>query len=85
METGLAFWPAKVLLSAVDLGLFSKLGEGGMTGRELQYGLGLHDWSNPDFFDTLVALKFLDRDGDGPDSRYRNTQGLTRGDLRIYS
>jgi predicted O-methyltransferase YrrM len=30
--------------------------------------------ANPDFFDALVALRFLDRDGDGPDARYRNTQ-----------
>jgi hypothetical protein len=26
-----------------------------------------------DFFDALVALGFLHRDGDGPDGRYRNT------------
>jgi len=44
-----------------------------MTGTELQDTLGLHSRSNPDFFDTLVALKFLERDGDGPESRYRNT------------
>lgn len=74
MEVGLAFWPAKVLLSAVELGLFTKLGKTSMTGSELQNALGLHPRSNPDFFDTLVALKFLDRDGDGPDSRYRNTE-----------
>jgi len=27
----------------------------------------------PDFPDTLVALGFLERDGDGPTARYRNT------------
>jgi hypothetical protein len=43
-----------------------------MTGAELQKALGLHDRANPDFFDTLVALKFLERDGDGPEGRYRN-------------
>ncbi len=74
MEVGLAFWPAKVLLSAVELGLFTKLGKTSMTGSELQNALGLHPRSNPDFFDTLVALKLPDRDGDGPDSRYRNTE-----------
>lgn len=73
MEVGMAFWPAKVLLSAVELELFTKLGYGAMTGAELQTALNLHSRANPDFFDTLVALKFLDRDGDGPDSRYRNT------------
>ncbi|MFZ1699873.1 MAG: methyltransferase dimerization domain-containing protein [Pyrinomonadaceae bacterium] len=78
MEVGMAFWPAKVLLSAVKLGLFTRLGAGSMTGAELQNALGLHSRSNPDFFDTLVALKFLERDGDGPDSKYRNTPETSR-------
>jgi hypothetical protein len=73
METGMAFWPARVLLSAVELGLFTELGDHAMTGDELQKALKLHARANPDFFDTLVALKFLDREGDGPGSRYRNT------------
>lgn len=73
MEVGLGFWPAKVLLSAVELGLFTKLGAGSLTGRELQLALDLHPRANPDFFDTLVALRFLERDGDGPEAVYRNT------------
>ena len=44
-----------------------------MTGAELQQALGLHARANPDFFDALVALRFLERDGDGPAGRYRNT------------
>ena len=44
-----------------------------MTGAELQTALQLHSRANPDFFDTLVALRFLERDGDGADARYRNT------------
>ncbi len=73
MEVGLAFWPAKVLLSAVELELFTQLGSTSMTGAELQSALQLHPRANPDFFDTLVALRFLDRDGDGREARYRNT------------
>ena len=73
MEVGMAFWPSKTLLTAVELGLFTRLGGGTMTGRELQHALGLHPRANPDFFDTLVALRFLERDGDGPAARYRNT------------
>jgi predicted O-methyltransferase YrrM len=73
MEVGMAFWPAKVLLSAIELGLFTALGAQAMTGRELQGVLRLHQRANPDFFDTLVALRFLDRDGNGPEARYRNT------------
>ena len=73
MEVGLGFWPSKTLLSAVELDLFTELGNGSMTGRELQERLELSDRANPDFFDALVALKFLDRDGEGTDARYRNT------------
>ena len=78
MEVGMAFWPAKTLLSAVELGLFTTLGANGMTGAELERALGLHSRANPDFFDTLVALRFLDRDGDGADARYRNTAETAR-------
>ncbi len=73
MEVGMGFWPAKVLLSALELELFTKLDGTGMTALELQNALGLHSRANPDFFDALVALRFLDRDGDGPQGRYRNT------------
>lgn len=72
-EVGMGFWPAKTLLSAVDLGLFTQLAAGAQTADELQAALGLHARANPDFFDTLVALGFLERDGDGPGARYRNT------------
>ena len=79
MEVGMAFWPAKTLLSAIELGLFTALGKSAMTGAELQKALGLHHRANPDFFDTLVALKFLQRDGDGPGGRYRNA-----GDTALF-
>jgi len=73
MEVGMAFWPAKTLLSGLELGLFSRLGGGRMTGSELQQALGLHSRANPDFFDALLALGFLERDGDGAGAQYRNT------------
>ena len=78
MEVGMGFWPAKVLLSAIELGLFTELGSSAKTGGELQAALGLHSRANPDFFDTLVALEFLDRDGDGGEGRYRNTAETAR-------
>ncbi len=74
MEVGLGFWPSKVLLSAIELGLFTELGAKSMNAGELQGALGLHPRANPDFFDTLVALRFLERDGDGPAASYRNTE-----------
>lgn len=74
MEIGIGFWPAKVLLSAVELQVFTVLGSNSMSGSELQAALGLHPRANPDFFDALVALRLLEREGDGPDARYRNTE-----------
>jgi len=74
MNVGMGFWPAKALLSAVELGVFTELGEDGMTGDQLQSALGLSPRANPDFFDTLVALHFLERDGDGAASLYKNSR-----------
>jgi hypothetical protein len=69
LQLGLGFWGPKVLLTAVELGVFTELAKGpadlvALTGR-----LGLHPRAARDFFDTLVALGMLDR-GDG---RYANT------------
>ncbi|HYD79924.1 MAG TPA: methyltransferase [Paucimonas sp.] len=74
LEVGFGFWPAKVLLSAVELGVFTTLSGRAMTGRDLGEALGLHDRADPDFFDALVALKFLEREGDGDGALYRNTE-----------
>ncbi len=73
MEVGMAFWPARTLLTGIKLGLFTELGAYKKTGAELQKALGLHERSNPDFFDTLVALKFLAREGEGESALYSNT------------
>ena len=73
MQTATAFWPSKVLLTAVELDVFSQLGDRSMTGAELGERLGLHERGIYDFFDALVALKFLAREGDGTEGRYRNT------------
>lgn len=73
MQTATAFWASKVLLTAVELDLFTTLGHGKMTAPQLGQTLGLHPRGTFDFFDALVALKFLDRDGDGPDGKYKNT------------
>ena len=73
MQTATAFWASKALLTAVELDLFTTLGDGEMTASQLGKPLGLHPRGTYDFFDSLVALKFLDRDGDGPEGKYRNT------------
>jgi len=73
MQVGSGFWSSKTLLSAVELGLFTQLGDGSATGEEIGAALGLHPRAIWDFLDGLVALRFLDREGDGTDARYRNT------------
>jgi hypothetical protein len=44
-----------------------------LTGAEIAREIGMHPRGISDFFDALVAMKFLDRDGDRVDARYSNT------------
>jgi SAM-dependent methyltransferase len=74
MQVGMGFWPSKTVLSAVELELFTQLGSESMTGAEIGERLNLHPRAIHDFLDTLVALRLLERDGDGGDGRYRNTE-----------
>jgi hypothetical protein len=73
MQVGMGFWASKTLLSAVELQLFTNLGSEQMTGDEIAERIGLHPRATYDFLDTLVALRLLDREGEGSDGRYRNT------------
>ena len=73
MQVGMGFWASKTVLSAVELELFTQLGDTSMSGEEIGERLQLHPRAIYDFLDTLVALHFLERDGDGSDGRYRNT------------
>lgn len=69
LRTGLAFWPAKVLLSAVEMGIFTEIEQNPADCKTLQARLGLHPRGARDFLDALVALGFLDR----RDGKYHNT------------
>src|SRR5947199_2017601 len=73
LQTAFAFWSSKVLLTAVEFGVFTKLGGRRIAGGELGAELGLHPRGITDFFDALVAMHFLDREGDGPLGKYFNT------------
>jgi len=44
-----------------------------LTGAEIGKKLDLHPRGIADFLDALVAMKFLERDGDGPKAKYFNT------------
>lgn len=70
MQLGFGFWGSKTLLSAVELGLFTELAKGPLDARALTTRLGVHQRSARDFFDALVALGMLRRDG----GQYMNTQ-----------
>lgn len=72
LETATAFWPAKVLLSAIELGLFTKLSPAPLDNAALAGALGIRADRAPDFFDALVAMGFLNREGDGATARYSN-------------
>ncbi|MFC4472811.1 methyltransferase [Streptomyces xiangluensis] len=64
-----AFWNSKVLLSAIELGVFGELADQPRTGDELCASLDIKGGGAPDFFDALVSLGMLDRTDDG---LYRN-------------
>jgi alkyl hydroperoxide reductase subunit AhpC/SAM-dependent methyltransferase len=73
LQTAFGFWHSKVLLTAVEFGLFTKLAGRRLAGSGLGAELQLHPRGIADFFDALVAMKFLGRDGDGPLAEYFNT------------
>src|SRR5580765_7525112 len=81
MQLGLGFWGSKTLLSAIELGLFTELARAPLSAAELTARLQLHQRSARDFFDTLVALGMLQREGE----IYSNTPAtdlfLDRGKL----
>ena len=64
LQTGMAFWASKTLLSAVEMGVFTELSRGSESFDSLSGRIGLHPRSARDFLDTLVALGFLERNSD---------------------
>jgi O-methyltransferase domain/Dimerisation domain len=69
LQVGLGFWASKVLLSAVELELFTELAKHPEDLPALSARLGLHARSARDFLDALVALGFLER----REGKYFNT------------
>jgi len=69
LQVGLGFWASKTLLSAVEMGVFTELARGPESLESLSGRLGLHARGARDFFDTLVSLGFLERNG----GNYGNT------------
>jgi SAM-dependent methyltransferase len=69
LQLGMGFWASRTLLSAVELGVFTRLASGPLDAAQMADAFGLHPRSALDFFDALVALNVLQRE----DGMYANT------------
>jgi precorrin-6B methylase 2 len=74
MQIGMGFFASKTMLTAVNMGLFTHLATGELTGQAIKEKLGLHDRGLYDFLDTLVALGFLKRTGIKETAVYSNAE-----------
>jgi hypothetical protein len=72
MQVGMGFFASKTVLSAVELGVFTELAARTDDADGLGERLGVHPRGRRDFFDGLVALGLLERQGDGSDAIYAN-------------
>lgn len=68
VRLGMGYRASHVLLSAVEIGVFTELADHEIEGETLIGRLELHPRGARDFLDTLVALKLLRREG----TRYAN-------------
>lgn len=74
IQLGLGFWPARVLHSALEVGVYAELARGPADATTLAARLGLHERGARDFFDSQVALGLLGREN----GQYRNTPEAAR-------
>ncbi len=74
LDTGFAFQQAKVLLTALEFDLFTLLSGKNMTGEAIRKKLKLNPRGIWDFLDCLLCLGFLNREGNGKDALYSNTE-----------
>ncbi|WP_406384920.1 methyltransferase [Streptomyces sp. NBC_01618] len=72
MFVGWSFFRSKLLTAAMDLGVFSVLGDGSLSTEELCDRAGLHPRGAQDFLDALTAIGLLSR----AEGRYRNSPGV---------
>lgn len=70
VRMGMSFWSSRLILSAVDSGVFTELANGPASERELADALGWHERAAATALDALVAAGLLRRDRAG---RYANT------------
>jgi O-methyltransferase domain/Dimerisation domain len=68
-QVAFGFMAAKVLFSALELGLFTELAKGPLDAEQVRRRFALHPRSVRDFLDGLVSLGMLERNGEA----YSNT------------
>ncbi len=73
MQVAIGYGVSKALLSAVGLGLYTRLAGGRMTLDEIMSEFALQRRPAMDFLDLLVSVDLLGRVGDGDGARYHNT------------
>ena len=74
LAAGFGFRASRMLLSALELGLFTELGKGPRSASQLCRVLGLSGRTASQWLDALVSLGFLERDGDDASAIYLNTR-----------
>lgn len=74
LQTGFGFRASHILLSALEVGLFTELGKGPRSNRQLRRSLGLSQSAVADLLEPLAALGFLEREGDDAGAVYVNSR-----------
>lgn len=74
IQLGTGYTRAKLVQSAVEIGLFGLLAKAPATEVEIRTALGIHPRIARDFLDAVVAIGLLLRDGE----HYRNSVGAQR-------
>jgi DNA-binding MarR family transcriptional regulator len=74
LQTGFGFRASHTLLSAVEVGLFTELGKGPRSNRQLRRSLRLSQSAVADLLEPLVALGLLEREGDDAGAVYVNSR-----------
>ena len=75
-ELGMSFWSSRVVLTAVEFGVFTELAKGPRSLQELIDHFGWHPRAAGTFLDALVGVGLLKRDRE---ERYANTRALSIG------
>jgi hypothetical protein len=74
LQTGFGFRASQTLLAAVEVGLFTELGKGPRSKRQLRRSLGLSQNAVADLLEPLVMLGLLEREGNDSGAVYVNSR-----------